>query len=425
MATSNTAGVLAGAAAAVTPVGPAWWHERRTASRAAFELRGLPTMREERWRFLPLGSLEGPAWRVAPGDPAAPSVHDSRILAGAAHLRSLDGRLVGDFPAIEGLRIGRLPDLTEIAEGRLGILADRRAENPFLDLATSFAEDILVISVAAGHTGSRLEFHHHAVAAESVSAPRLLVVLAEGASLTLIERYASAGAEARLVLPVFEAELAAGARLDHVRVQAEGPATRVFATSSVHLNGERAVYHGTAVQLGGQLLRHDLDARLAASHTEATLNGLVRVGDRAIVDNHTRIEHLAPHTSSHELYKVILADKARSVFNGRIFVAQAGQKTDAYQSNPNLLLSDSAVANSNPELEIYADDVRCTHGATYGDLDADALFYLRARGVPRAAAEEILIEAFAGQVLDAVADAELRAALRGSVLSADAAGIAG
>jgi Fe-S cluster assembly protein SufD len=424
MAASNTAGVLAGVAASVAPGGPAWWREARAASRTAFESRGLPTPREERWRFLPLGSLEGPLWRAAPRDDAAMPESPAPLLADALQLRSIDGRLVGDLPAGDGLRIGRLADLPEVAEGRLGRLADRRAENPFLDLATSLADDVVVIAVAAGHAAARLEFHHQAVAGEAVCAPRLLVVLAESASLTLVERYSSMGAEARLVLPVFEAELAGGARLDHVRLQEEGPATRVFATSAVHLTGERAVYHGTAVQLGGQLLRHDLDARLTASHTEATLNGLVRVGDRAIVDNHTRIEHLAPHTSSHELYKVVLADKARSVFNGRIYVAQAAQKTDAYQANPNLLLSDTAVANSNPELEIYADDVRCTHGATYGDLDADALFYLRARGVPRVAAEAMLIEAFAGQVIDAVVDDDLRVSLRHSALSAALADVA-
>lgn len=422
MALADATRVLGAAAAEVQPSGPRWWLGERLAARAAFEARGLPTNREERWRFLPLGGLEGPVWRAAasggPATSVAPLLADTRVLD------TVDGRAVGTLPAGPGLRVGRLEELAEFAEGRLGKIADRVAENPFLSLATAMTGDVIVIDVEAGRAAGRLEIRHRAVTAEGISAPRLLVVLGPGASLTLIERHASDGPEARLVLPVFEAVLSAGSRLDHVRLQQEGPATRVFATSAVRLEGEHSVYHGTALQTGGALLRHDLDVRLIAPHTDATLNGLVRPRGRTIIDNHTRLEHLAPHTSSHELYKVVLADQARSVFHGRIYVAQAAQKTDAYQANPNLLLSDEAVANSNPELEIYADDVRCTHGATYGNLDADALFYMRARGVPKAEAEALLIEAFAGEVLDAIANEELRAVLQREILGSDGADIA-
>lgn len=410
MGLAEATGTLVAVTDGVAPSGPGWWRDRRATSRAAFAARGLPTPREERWRFLPLGGLEGPFWRPAAAPAAAAG--SQRLLPDAHLVSVVDGRIVGECPQDDGIRVGRLADLAEVAEGRLGAIAARGAENPFLDLATALAEDVLVIEVAAGCTDARIEWRHEAVAADAVSAPRLLVVLGAGASLTLVEHYGSAGVDARLVLPVLEAELASAARLDHIRLQAEGPATRVFAASAVRLAGEQAVYHGTVVQTGGRLLRHDLDAQLTAPRTEATLNGLVRVGERSVVDNHTRIEHLAPHTTSHELYKVVLSERARSVFNGRILVAQNAQKTNAYQANPNLLLSTDAVANSNPELEIYADDVRCTHGATYGDLDQTALFYLRSRGIPREAAEALLIEAFAGEVLDAVASDELRAALR-------------
>jgi Fe-S cluster assembly protein SufD len=170
------------------------------------------------------------------------------------------------------------------------------------------------------------------------------------------------------------------------------------ATTEIWLRGEGARYSGFVFPLDGALTRHDLNLRLDAPYTRGEIDGVYALGGAQSVDHHTRVEHLAPHAESRQLFKGLLTGRSRALFSGRIFVAAGAQKTDAYQANPNLLLSDEVHALSNPELEIYADDVRCTHGATYGALDAAMLFYCRARGLAPAEAEAILTYAFAGEV---------------------------
>jgi Fe-S cluster assembly protein SufD len=162
------------------------------------------------------------------------------------------------------------------------------------------------------------------------------------------------------------------------------------------------------VTLGGRIARNDLVSTLAGEGAECTLDGLYVAGGDSLVDTHTTIDHAMPHCPSHELYKGILADKARAVFNGKIVVRQDAQKTNAKQTNKALLLSDQAQINTKPQLEIFADDVKCTHGAAIGQLDEDALFYMRARGIGEADARNLMIHAFAGEVLDGVREDVVR-----------------
>jgi Fe-S cluster assembly protein SufD len=157
-----------------------------------------------------------------------------------------------------------------------------------------------------------------------------------------------------------------------------------------------------SISLGGALVRNDVNALLDGPGSDTILNGLYMIGGRQFVDNHMRVEHAKPHCTSHELYKGVLDGKARAVFNGLIHVRHGAQKTDAKQSNRNLLLSPDAVANSNPQLEIFADDVRCTHGSTVGQLDDDAIFYLRSRGIGEDAARSLLTYAFASDIAERV-----------------------
>jgi Fe-S cluster assembly protein SufD len=201
-----------------------------------------------------------------------------------------------------------------------------------------------------------------------------------------------------------------GATIDHYKLLRDGAAA--FHIGSMHVGLDRsASFVSHAITLGGAIARSDVDATLAGEGAECTLNGLYLANGTQLVDTHTTIRHAQPHCSSHELYKGILDDHARAVFNGKIVVSIDAQKTDAKQTNKALLLSEDAQINTKPELEIFADDVRCTHGATVGQLDADALFYLRARGLALDQARNVLIHAFASDLLNRIAIAPIRARL--------------
>lgn len=353
------------------------------AGRTALERREIPGPREERWRYLNLARLQLDAGWTPAFDTGQPTPA---------------GKISGD-----GLRVLDLAQarqaLPQVVDAHLGRLACRLDENPFTAFNTASAPAGLLVHVAAGtQVADPLELHQLATIANGVTLPRLLIVLEPGASLTLVERWRSETAAPTLAIAVTEIIIGADARLDHVRIEEESTAALRFQTTEVSLDGEAARYEAVSIQLGGSLVRHDLNAALRAPRSHASLNALVLTDGERVLDNHTRIEHLTPDATSHELYKTLLAGKGRSIFNGRIYVAQVAQRTDSYQSNPNLLLSRDAVANSNPELEIYADDVRCSHGATYGTLEDEPLFYLRSRGLDRDAAEAMLIQAFAGEV---------------------------
>jgi Fe-S cluster assembly protein SufD len=228
--------------------------------------------------------------------------------------------------------------------------------------------------------------------------PRNLYVLEEGAEATVIETYVSAGDAPHLTNAVSDIEVAKGAQLHHYRIQLEGPSFHFGAVRARLDRDARFTSHNVAC--GGALARNEITAALDGENCHATLNGLMLLRGTQHVDNYTRLEHRKPHCESHELYKGVLDGKASGVFTGRIHVFPDAQKTDAYQASANLLLTDTATVDAQPQLEIYADDVKCSHGSTVGQLDKDALFYLRARGLPEAAARHILVRAFAGDVAE-------------------------
>jgi Fe-S cluster assembly protein SufD len=223
---------------------------------------------------------------------------------------------------------------------------------------------------------------------------------------------------------VTEMVLSEGAQLDHCKVQQESPLATHIATTQVVLSRDsRFTTH--FVGLGGKLVRNEVRVLFTGENGEATVNGLYRAGDQQHMDNHTVIDHAQPHCASHELYKGILDGKAHGVFNGKIFVRQDAQKTDAKQTNQTLLLSDDATINTKPQLEIFADDVKCTHGATVGQLDAEALFYLRSRGIGKEQARSLLTYAFANDILGRIQVESVRRDLERAFLgdSPDAADI--
>jgi Fe-S cluster assembly protein SufD len=251
----------------------------------------------------------------------------------------------------------------------------------------------------------------------TVSHPRNLVVAGVGSQATVVESYL--GLEEELYFTNAVSEIAAGERavLDHYKVQHES--REAFHVANLQVHQEQASKFSTHyLGFGGALVRNEVRAALEGEGCECTINGLYMAGDRQHLDNHTVIDHAKPHCASHELYKGILDGKAHGVFNGKIFVRQDAQKTDAKQTNKTLLLSDDAVINTKPQLEIYADDVKCTHGATVGQLDADAIFYLRSRGIGREAARSLLTFAFANDIISRVKVEPIRARLEQTLLAA-------
>jgi len=250
----------------------------------------------------------------------------------------------------------------------------------------------------------------------TASYPRVLLVAGEHSQSRFIETHVGLGGGTHFSCAVTEVVAGADSVLDHDRVQIERPDGFHYCRLQVQA-ARGATFRSHAFSLGGAIVRNDLGAVLAGSGVDCTLNGLYLADGTTVVDNHTTIDHAEPHCSSHEVYKGILGGRARGVFNGKIIVRQDAQKTDAKQTNKALLLSDTAQINTKPQLEIFADDVKCTHGATVGQLDEDALFYLQARGIGRADARGILIRGFVGDIVNRVAFGPLRERLDGWLLA--------
>ncbi|HZW74118.1 MAG TPA: Fe-S cluster assembly protein SufD, partial [Caldimonas sp.] len=242
----------------------------------------------------------------------------------------------------------------------------------------------------------------------TVTHPRTLIVAGEGSRVTVVEHYLGEGIY--WTNAVTEAVLGAGASLTHYRVQRDSP--RAFHVGTVAVEQAADSRYGSrSISLGGALVRSDIGTRLDAPGAACTFDGLYLASGTQHVDHHTTIDHRQPRGTSRELYKGIMDGRATGVFNGKVFVRPHAQQSDAQQMNKNLLLSDDAQIETKPQLEIFADDVKCSHGATIGQLDDDAIFYLRARGIDAAAARQMLIFAFANELIEPVAVEPLRALL--------------
>ncbi len=244
----------------------------------------------------------------------------------------------------------------------------------------------------------------------AMSQARTLIVAGERSQVRVVETYAALRGGTYFTNAVTEVFAGENAVVDHYKVQQEG--LEAFHVATMQINAQRSANVSThSFSLGGKLVRNDVNAVLDGEGAEVTLNGLYLADGDRLVDNHTVIDHAKAHCPSHEIYKGIIGGKARAIFNGKIIVRQDAQKTDAKQTNRALLLSDSASINTKPQLEIFADDVKCTHGATIGQLDEEAIFYLRARGLTHFEARDLLIHAFAGEVIDRVKIEDLRRGL--------------
>ncbi len=390
-----------------------WLNALRADAAQAFAAAGFPSRRVEAWKYTDLAPIAQAGFAepltAVNGDVALPP----RIVPARAVF--VDGRFRADLSNLKDLpfRAGSLAQHLGEAEGRLGALAGKGALDA---LNTMLFEDGLIVEVPEGVDGGVLELVNLAARSERPFAfhPRHLIRLGCNARLTLIETTTGEAEAPYLHNPVSEITLGEGATLIHGRLQQEAPSA--FQLSAVHAEvAEGATYDNFTLNAGAKLARNEIHAVLAGPNGGCHMNGAQLLSDGQHADTTTFLDHAAPNCASRQTYKSVLSGRSRGVFQGKILVRQAAQKTDGYQMNQALLLGPEAEMDSKPQLEIYADDVKCSHGATVGELDADQLFYLRARGIPEPRAKAMLVEAFLHEAVETVADATLRDALLGAV----------
>ena len=276
--------------------------------------------------------------------------------------------------------------------------------NPFTALNTAFFQDGAYIHVPAGklvETPIHLLFISTSAESGATSHPRNLILAGKGSQVTVLETYASTVDSSYFTNAATELVVEEGAVVEHVKFQDEGLSAFHVAAIHAHL-GPRCNFISHSIATGARLSRNNIRTNLAGEGIQCVLNGLYLTRGDQLADHHMVVEHAQPHCSSHEFYNGILEDRSKGVFHGRILVRQAAQKTDAKQTNKNLLLSEEATIDTKPQLEIYADDVKCTHGATVGQLSDEAVFYLRTRGIGEQTARHMLIHAFAGEIIERI-----------------------
>ena len=405
--------------------GPRWLQDLRDRGAARFTALGFPTVRDEEWRFTNIAPIANAEFAAAPAETARvneESLAEFVYSDAPNRIVVVNGRFSRELSRVQalpnGVRVGSLAaavtDHADVVPRYLGQLAEFGTK-AFTALNTALAVDGVYVHVP---DGAVLEQPLHLLFVslpESGSLPmmtnvRALVVAGDRSQVRIVETYVGAAGAAYFTNTVTELFAGEGAVVDHYKVQQES--FGAFHVASMHVHaGRNANFSSHSFSLGAKIVRNDVTALLDGEGAECTLNGLYLADGDRLVDNHTVIDHAKAHCPSHEIYKGILGGKARAVFNGKIVVRQDAQKTDAKQTNRALLLSDNASINTKPQLEIFADDVKCTHGAAIGQIDEDAIFYLRARGLTYFEARDMLIHAFAGDILDRVKVEPLRAAL--------------
>ncbi len=397
----------------------AWFDDQRRQYLARFSKIGFPTQRDEDWRYTPLRPITSKNFNVVTAPERdvdlsgfkIPALHSHQIVFVDGHLDrkqsaldlSQDGVSIQPLSAV----LRENPDLVEKYFGR----PVKNNSHGFTALNGALYEDGAVIKIAAGaHIKKPIELIFLSRTGMAISQPRNLVVAGRNSKAQIIERYISNSTAHTLTNSTTEIIVGHHAAIDYYIVQTQSPsAYQVCGVWVKQARGSR--FSCRTITLGGGLVRNDLRVALNGSGAHCGLLGAYSVSGKQHVDNHTTIVHQAGNCTSNELYKGVLDQRARAVFHGRIKVAQDAQKTDAQQANHTLLLSGNAEIDTKPQLEIYADDVKCSHGATIGQLNADSLFYLRARGIDQAGARSILTYAFVNEVLNQIDIMPLRAVL--------------
>ncbi len=404
---------------------PAWLFPLRKAGLARFAELGFPTLQHEDWRFTNVAPIAQLPFRplLAPCETRLPANFLSTLPLGnlpGSRLVFVDGHFA---PALSSL--GNLPKGVKVASLAAALISDaalvqkhleqhvRDGADTFAALNTAYFQDGAFIFLSAGVVVSEPIQLIHIATSQEVGATvnlRHLIVAEEASQATITESYVALRDAAYFTNVVTELVAADSARVEHCKFQDES--TAAFHIAALHGTFGRASkvwYHSFA--LGARLSRNNIRTRLDGEGLECILNGLYLPKANQLADHHMMVEHVQPRCASHEYFNGILDDQAKGVFHGRILVQPGAQKTDAKQTNKNLLLSDEATVDTKPQLEIYADDVKCTHGATIGQMDEGSIFYLRARGIGEELARRMLMHGFAGEIIDRVQHLGLREVL--------------
>jgi Fe-S cluster assembly protein SufD len=401
---------------------PEWLRQMRKKAILRVAEYGFPTARDEDWKYTNLSPLSRIPFRLAGRPVEAPlklADHPALSLPGARLVfvnGEYDARRSDLTGLPEGTRIQNLSCLISQGEDGQNALSPHLSryadveDNVFTALNLAFLREGAFVSIPSGvvvEAPIHLVYLSEVEEAPFVAHPRNLLLVGRGSQAQFVESYVGQEGAQYFTNPVTELVLEAGSVVEHYRVQLEGQSAFHVGALQTHQRRDSSLtLH--AFDLGGLLVRNNLTVTLDGEGAHALLHGLYLGSGERLIDNHTRIEHLKAHCDSRELYKGILSDSSRAVFHGRITVSPGAQKTDAKQTNKNLLLSNQALVNTKPQLEIYADDVKCTHGATIGRLDDEALFYLRSRGIGKREATNLLIFAFANEIIGAMKIEPLR-----------------
>ena len=406
-----------------------WLELVRNSAIDRFEQLGFPVVHDEEWKYTNLAPLAKQSF-----EPATRSINSSLDAAqfvypetSTAHLVVVNGFLSEELSVKTGLEnVVAIDLLSAVADARYNKIARaylaRNAgyhNNGLAALNTAFLQSGLFLWIPKGtkvDTPIQVTFLTDANHGDAASFPRLLVVAEENSSATLIESFVSNRNQQYFTNAVAEVVLKEGARLEHYRMQSESD--KAFHTSMTSSSlGRNASYDTTCINIGARLSRHDVSVVLDHEGAECWVDGLYLIGADQHTDTHSVIDHQQPHCTSRQLYKGILDGNARAVFNGKIFVREGAQKTDAMQTNKNLLLSQQARVDTKPQLEIYADDVKCAHGAAVGQIDQEELFYLQARGINPELGRNLLTYGFAEEVIAKIKIDSLRSQLDQIVLT--------
>jgi Fe-S cluster assembly protein SufD len=416
---------------------PAWVQRLRQNAFARFEELDFPTTDKEEWKYTNVAPIAKAKFEPASESLEVASTFDAARLqefsyeeARRSQLVFVNGFYHSELSSVEALPEGVVATDIASALGE-GLYADvvreqlaRNAdfnENAFTALNTAiFASGAFLLIPK----GVEVESPIHLLfisdgrpEAQTLSSPRLLIVGETGSSATVIESYVSAReTDVYLTNAVVEIVLADGARLNHYKVQRESASAFHVATTQANL-ARNSSFNSTAITLGARLSRHNINVSLDEEGAECWVDGLYLVQTGQHTDTHSVIDHRQPHCTSHQLYKGILDGKSRAVFNGKVFVRPGAQQTNAMQTNKNLLLSDEARVDTKPQLEIFADDVKCAHGATVGQLEEEELFYLASRGMHRDLARNLLTYGFAEEVIEKIKIESIKAQLDKAVLN--------
>jgi Fe-S cluster assembly protein SufD len=398
------------------PKQPAWLFPLRKAGLARFAERGFPTINDEDWRFTNVSAIAKLPFEPvfdAPtaGLPQSATNEFAFAQLPATRLVFVDGHYVAELssPATE-VGVSAMSLKSALASERVGLIEKHLGRyasgdgNSFAALNTAFFQDGAFIHVPAGRNIQKpihLLFVSTAKQTGATSNPRNLIIAEKGSQFTVMESYVGTGILPYFTNAVTELVAGEGAVVEHCKFQDETVEAFHIAAIHAHLGrGCNLVAHSIAT--GARLSRNNIRTSLAGEGVECVLNGLYLTKDEQLADHHMVVDHAQPHCQSHEYYNGILAGRSKGVFHGRILVRQIAQKTDAKQTNKNLLLSEDATVDTKPQLEIYADDVKCTHGATIGQLNDESVFYLRARGIGMETARRMLIHAFAAEIIERI-----------------------